>query len=73
MTKKIFHIDHTLHWLRWSLGVFLFVICLFTVYLQTHAEDLLEKAFFQAKTHETVINLGNTPNAVGNEFLRESV
>jgi len=26
-----------------------------------------------SKTHETIINLGNTKDAVGNEILRESV
>jgi len=41
--------------------------------LETHAEDLLERAFYQAKTQETIINLGDTKNAVGNEILRESV
>ncbi len=60
----------SLHYLIWW---FLFLICISTIYLETHAEDLLEKAFYQAKVHETVINLWDTTNAVGNEILREWV
>lgn len=43
------------------------------VYLETHAEDLLQQAFSVAQSQETVINLGNTTNAVGNEVLRQWV
>lgn len=60
----------SLHYLIWW---FLFLICISTIYLETHAEDLLEKAFYQAKVNETVINLWDTTNAVGNEILREWV
>jgi hypothetical protein len=41
--------------------------------METHAEDLLEKAFYPAKTYDTVINMGSTKNAVGNEIFKESV
>ena len=44
-----------------------------TIYLETHAEDLLEKAFYPAKTYETVIDLGSTKNAVGNQIFKENV
>lgn len=71
MNKKIFHIDRLFHWLTWSLGIFLWLICIANIYLETHAEDLLEKAFYQAKVNETIIDLWNTKNAVGNEILRE--
>jgi len=37
------------------------------------AAELIEEAFMPSKTHETIINLGNTKDAVGNEILRESV
>jgi|GEM_PF-1157498 len=37
------------------------------------AAELIEEAFMPAKTQETIINLGNTKDAVGNEILRESV
>lgn len=73
MTKKFPYVDRIFHWLVWSLGIFLWLFCIANIYLETHAEDLLEQAFSQAKSQETVINLGNTTNAVGNEFLREWV
>jgi hypothetical protein len=37
------------------------------------AAELIEEAFKPAKEQETIINLGNTKDAVGNEILRESV
>ena len=40
---------------------------------QASAAELIEEAFMPSKTHETIINLGNTKDAVGNEILRESV
>ncbi|MEI7563644.1 MAG: hypothetical protein WCJ39_08695 [bacterium] len=39
--------------------------------METHAEDLLQQAFSVAQSQETVIDLGNTTNAVGNEVLRQ--
>lgn len=73
MKKKIFSIDRTFHWLTWALGIFLWLFCIANIYLETHAEDLLEQAFSTAKSQETVIDLWSTTNAVGNEFLKESV
>ena len=73
MQKSSCRIDRMFHTLRWSLGIILWLFCIINVYLETHAEDLLQKAFYQAKTQETVINLGDTKNAVGNEILRQSV
>ncbi|MCX6823148.1 MAG: hypothetical protein NTX91_04120, partial [candidate division SR1 bacterium] len=58
-------------WLTWSLGIFLCLFCLMNIYLETHAEDLLQQAFSVAQSQETVIDLGNTTNAVGNEILRQ--
>lgn len=52
------------------------VVSIFSFFVQptyTNAEDLLEKAFFPARQQETVINMGNTKRAVGNEILREGV
>ena len=73
MKKDIFSIDHTFHWLTWTLGIFLWLFCIANIYLETHAEDLLEQAFSTAKSQETVIDLWSTTNAVGNEFLKQSV
>lgn len=73
MKKSFFHIDRTFHMLSWALGIFLWLFCIANIYLETHAEDLLEQAFSTAKSQETVIDLWSTTNAVGNEFLKESV
>ena len=73
MRKSFFHIDRTFHILSWTLGIFLWLFCIANIYLETHAEDLLEQAFSTAKSQETVIDLWSTTNAVGNEFLKESV
>lgn len=73
MKKSFFHIDRTFHLLSWTLGIFLWLFCIANIYLETHAEDLLEQAFSTAKSQETVIDLWNTTNAVGSEFLKESV
>ncbi|GEM_PF-5294308 len=48
--------------------------CLFFLFGGAHAQqDLLENAFYPAKTYQTIVDLGNTKNAVGNELLRQSV
>lgn len=47
-----------------SIGVYLFINKSYA------ADDLLEKAFEPAITHETIINLGAGKNAVGNEVFR---
>lgn len=73
MTKKGQYTDHV----RWALTKICFGIigffCILNIYLETRAEDLLEKAFYPAKVQETIIDLWNTKNAVGNEILREWV
>ena len=66
------HLDLYLHILTRVIGVFLISFCVFNVYLEIHAEDLLEQAFTPAKTYDTVVNLGNTKNAVGNEIFQNS-
>ncbi len=55
--------------------VFLLIVSgiLGLVYKTYAAQDLLEQAFAPAKQNDTIINLGNTKNAVGNEILREWV
>jgi len=37
------------------------------------ADELIEQAFAPAKAQESIINLGNTKDAVGNEILRAGV
>ncbi len=54
-------------------GVCLILFCFLNIYLEIHAEDLLEQAFYPAKTYETVTNLWNTKNAVWNEVFVASV
>jgi len=36
-----------------------------------YAQDLLEQAFKPAMSNETIINMGNNKNAVGNEVFRQ--
>jgi len=43
------------------------------MYLEIHAEDLLEQAFAPAKTYQTITDLWNTKNAVGNEIFVSSI
>jgi len=71
MKKNFWHIDRTFTILTWSFGILLWIFCLSNIYLETHAEDLLQQAFSVAQSQETVIDLGNTTNAVGNEVLRQ--
>ncbi|HKL44203.1 MAG TPA: hypothetical protein VJ892_02915 [Candidatus Absconditabacterales bacterium] len=40
---------------------------------ETFAQDLMEQAFSTARSYDTIVDLGNTKDAVGNEVLRESV
>jgi succinate dehydrogenase/fumarate reductase cytochrome b subunit len=63
-------LDISIYILSRVVGVFLLVFCFLNIYLEIHAEDLLEQAFAPAKTYNTVTNLGNTKNAVGNEVFR---
>ncbi|MFA7717181.1 MAG: DUF1634 domain-containing protein [Candidatus Absconditabacterales bacterium] len=67
---RLLHIRNTLIILV-SIGSFLLLFIHFSS--QIYAEDLLENAFYPSKAYETVIDLGNTTNAVGNEFFREGV
>ena len=41
--------------------------------MEIHAEDLLEQAFAPAKTYQTITDLWNTKNAVGNEIFVSSI
>lgn len=41
-------------------------------FLPVDSADILENAFRQAKNFQHVVNLGNNPNAVGNEVFRGS-
>lgn len=50
------------------IGAFCCLIFSFTA----SATELIESAFGPSKTHESIINLGDTKDAVGNEILRES-
>lgn len=71
-TKKN-RIDYRHNNLLHILAIFLIGICGMNIYLETNAEDLLGKAFAPSIAQETVINLGSTKNAVGNEILREGI
>jgi len=71
-----FH-THSLRAISYSL-VFIFFFSSFCSVLSlisspASAAELIEEAFMPAKTHEAIINLGDTKDAVGNEILRESV
>ena len=66
-------LDRSLHLLSRVVGVCLLCFCCLNIYLEIHAEDLLEQAFYPAKTYETVTDLWNTKNAVGNEVFVSSV
>lgn len=55
--QKRDHMDRTINILTKILGCFLGLFCLLNVYLETHAEDLLEKAFAPSKTQETIIDI----------------
>lgn len=72
MQKQLNRLDLYIHILSRAVGVFLICFCVFNVYLEIHAEDLLEQAFTPAKTYDTVVNLGNTKNAVGNSVFNSS-
>ena len=53
---------------------FFFLFSTFYFLLGTaSANELIEQAFAPAKLEETIIDLGNTKDAVGNEIFRESV
>ncbi len=50
---------------------FLFVILAFAwLASTTNALDLLEQTFQQSKQYDTVVDIGNTKNAVGNDLIR---
>ena len=70
---KRHRIDYRHNNLLRILAIFLIAICGMNIYLETNAEDLLGKAFAPSIAQETVINLGSTKNAVGNEILREGI
>lgn len=57
---------------------FTFLLCVTSLCIsffssKIYAQDLLEQAFKPAMSNETIINMGNTKNAVGNEVFREWV
>ena len=66
-------LDIGIHVLTRTIAVCLMVFCFLNIYLEIHAEDLLEQAFAPAKTYQTIADLGNTKNAVGNEIFVASV
>lgn len=47
------------------------VFCFFCTH--TYAWDLLEQAFEQSASHNQIVDIGQTKNAVGNEVFHESV
>lgn len=80
MKKKLqYHFIHhlrsyrTFHFMFFSFVLLITSILLSFFWNKIYAGDLLEEAFKPAMTHETIINLWNTKNAVGNEVLREGV
>lgn len=66
-------LDISIHILSRVVGVCLLIFCFLNIYLEIHAEDLLEQAFAPAKTYQTITNLWNTKNAVGNEVFVAAV
>ena len=68
--KKGKHFHGFLFFASWILS---FIACsLFFISNVTSAQwDLLQQAFETANSHELLIDLGNTKEAVGNEVLRE--
>ena len=78
--KKIHHtfISHLRSYRTFNFMFFTFLLFITSLifYLINNSyakEDLLEKAFEPAMSHETIINLWAGKNAVGNEILREGV
>lgn len=63
----------TFHFMFFSFVLLITSILIYSFGNKSYAGDLLEEAFKPAMTHETIIDLGNTKNAVGNEILREWV
>ena len=50
------------------IGCIFLTIC--TLSSSTFAMDLLEQSFQQSKQYDTVVDVGNNKNAVGNEIIR---
>lgn len=80
MKKKLHHhfIDHlrsyrTFHFMFFTFVLLITSILIYSFGNKSYAGDLLEEAFKPAMTHETIIDLWNGKNAVGNEVLREWV
>ena len=79
MKKNHNHFIHHLRSYRTFYFMFFTFILLITsiiIYIfsdKIYAADLLEQAFQPAMTNETIINLGEGKNAVGNEILRQWV
>lgn len=51
-------------------SVFSFLFCVFSFGSSAFALDFLEQSFQQSKQYDTVVDVGNTKNAVGNEIVR---
>ena len=80
MKKKLHHhfINHlrsyrTFHFMFFTFVLLITSILIYSFGNKSYAGDLLEEAFKPAMTHETIIDLWNGKNAVGNEVLREWV
>ncbi len=63
----------TFHFLFFTFILLLTAVAIYIFSNKIYAEDLLEKAFEPAFKNETIINLWEGKNAVGNEVLREGV
>lgn len=53
-----------------AIGFLFVIITALTFTSSAFALDLLEQSFQQSKQYDTVVDMGNTKNAVGNELIR---
>lgn len=63
----------TFYFLFFTFILFVTSLLIYSFGNKIYAGDLLEEAFKPAMTHETIIDIWKTKNAVGNEVLREWV